>query len=154
VAQVDITASGGTPPYTVSEEGTELGTTTGELSVSLHAGTHTLQVKDADDVVGAPVTLVVPAHLAAGEITYTDDAAAGKFTASFPITGGTRPYVASVGVVSDNDVVTIERLNSGTAITVTITDVAGCTTTVAIEHEVDHLNGTLLIDRMGAVAYT
>jgi hypothetical protein len=84
--------------------------------------------------VEAEATVVIPDLLATGGVTFKDDPVAGTFTASFLVTGGTKPYTLSKGQVED-DKVTIEGLTGGTT-EVLIQDSQGWQSTVTISHEV------------------
>ncbi len=135
-ADVEVTATGGRPPYKLSVDDVPRGESFPALiRLKLAAGTHTLQVTDDDEVAGAPIRLEVPEALTTGTVEYTDDTTARTFTASFRVTGGVRPYKAGAGLVLD-DLVTVERLPSGTTMEVRITDWAGCSTRAAIQHAV------------------
>ncbi len=137
-ADVRIEVTGGTAPYALSVGDQKLPPSTGTALLRLAPGTYTVLVTDAAQIAGSPFTLKVPDPLVAGPVGYQDDTAVGTYTASFPVSGGTVPYTPSAGEFTDG-VVTLTGLKSGPGPSVVITDAAGCSTSVTIDHTVEKL---------------
>ena len=136
VAKVALSASGGTPDYELRVDGGEPRALAGALEVELAAGTHVLELRDAEGTSGTPLTLQIPAALALSAVEYTDDSAAGTFSARCRVSGGVPPYGASQGTLAADGSLVLAGLKSGTVFELEIVDAAGCATRAEIAHAV------------------
>ena len=120
----NISASGGTPPYTFSLDGGPFISTTQFLNVP--AGTHTVTVKDANGCTGTiKGTIVdVPAPTVTATVTNTP---CGSSTGTIKATGhgGSSPYTYSLNGGPFQSSGTFTGLSAGTY-TVTVQDDEGC----------------------------
>jgi hypothetical protein len=135
-AEVTLTAEGATGAVSVQVDGGEFAASTGKLL--LGAGSHTVVIRDDDGAESAPTMIVVPPALTAGIEQITEDEQAGTYQVAFEVSGGTPPYAAVPGTI-EGTTYTSPAVTSGEAVTVTITDNAGCTTERTLQHTVGHV---------------
>ena len=128
-ASVTVDVKGGVPPYDIAIDGGAYQALNGALSLA--AGDHTIMLRDADgtETQARPVTIAPP--LVIGEPDYT--CAHGMYTGTATITGGTPPYKVS-GEDAPNAVVVTDPTESGTDVSLTVTDSKGCTATAKFSH--------------------
>lgn len=128
-ASVTIDAKGGVPPYDVAVDGGAYQALSGALQVA--AGNHTIMLRDADgtETPAQPVTIAPPLVIGQPEYACANE----MYTGTAAITGGTPPYTANVGTVT-NAVVVTPATASGTNVSVTVTDSKGCSATATFSH--------------------
>ncbi len=129
---IDVTVTGGTPPYSFSWTGPGGFTSTGEDLTGLAAGTYNLTVTDDNgcvlDLPGLE-TILEPPALNASPVTQTDILCNGEGTGAIDVTvtGGTPPYNYSWtgpgGFTAGTE--DLSNLEAG-SYQLTVTDDAGC----------------------------
>ena len=163
---VTITWSGGTGPYDITGDLTQLNATSPQLFPNLSSGTYTVTVTDANDCSDTASVMVgdSPGVTANGTATNTTCGNSdGSVTISW--SGGTGPYdiTGDLTQANSSSPQQFTGLTSGTY-TVTVTDVNGCTDTASAtvgnangptasasstDETCDNLNGTATISWSG-----
>ncbi|MEU4156362.1 hypothetical protein [Actinoplanes sp. NPDC026670] len=133
-AEVTLTVEGGTGTAAVRVDNGTFTEFTGK--VLLPAGSHTVVVRDAAGSESAPTPIVVPAALAIGPATITEDTKTGTYQVGFTVSGGTEPYRADPGTIVKT-AYTSTPIAGGDKVTVTIGDANGCTVSQDFQHNVD-----------------
>ncbi|KAA9038532.1 hypothetical protein FW778_13310 [Ginsengibacter hankyongi] len=135
---INITASGGTPPYTYSWWSSPLVLLVdpdAEDQTGLAAGTYNVRVTDANGCSTAPlsVTITQPATALSSSITAQTMACYGSSTGSVTVagSGGASPYSYSIDGTNFGSSGTFSGLAAGDY-TITVKDANGCTTTQAV----------------------
>lgn len=136
-AEITVTPQGGTAPFTYQLDTQPFLELKGNLVLA--TGTHTLAIRDSLGAESAPKSLVVPARLTIGTEDYIDNVAAQTYQVSFNISGGTPPYQAGSGTVTDNAFTSVP-VRSDEATPVVITDSAGCQASKEFKHTVQACN--------------
>jgi gliding motility-associated-like protein len=135
IGSINISASGGTAPYTYSWTGPNGFTSTNEDLQNLVAGTYQVTVRDANActaLVGPQITITQPTQLALTQ-SQVNNVCFGRSIGSINISasGGTAPYTYAWtgpnGFTSTNE--DLQNLVSGTY-QVTVTDANSCTALV------------------------
>jgi len=98
-------------------------------------GSHQLVVRDSAGAESLTQSVTVPGPLTVGQESFTDDADTMSYRVSFGISGGTPPYEANVGTVTDGKY-TSGPVPSEQSIEVEITDSVGCTASKEFTHKV------------------
>jgi hypothetical protein len=130
-AAVSISAEGGSPPYDIALDGNAYEALTGPLQLT--AGNHEIKLRDNDGSETLPQTVTVAPALVIGEPVF--ECAQGAYTTTAPIVGGTPPYQIGGGVLQDDKTLLAGPTQSGTPVSVTVTDSLGCTATTQFTHE-------------------
>ncbi|MDJ1504202.1 hypothetical protein, partial [Xanthocytophaga agilis] len=129
--QIQVTANGGTAPYTYSKDGTTF-VSNGGLFTGLTAASYTIVVKDAKGCTATvPATLTQPTQLASSLVSQTNILCNGDATGDITVTatGGQPAYEYSKDGTTFQASPTFTGLTAGTY-TITVRDIKGCTTTV------------------------
>lgn len=130
-ASVTVTAKGGTAPYDISVD--QNGYQALGETLSLHVGTHTLTIRDADGIESTPQSIVITAQLIIGVPDYVCENM--QFTATFDISGGTMPYAVNGTALSEGQSsFTTDPAPSGTSVSVVVTDSRNCSTQTSLSH--------------------
>lgn len=133
-AEVTVTPKGGEGPYSYKLEDADVFLPlTGALMLS--SGTHTLVIQDSAGTESAPRSLTVPTPLTIEKEAYIDNVAAKTYQVSFPISGGTAPYTSETGTLVGSTFTSLP-VTSGKAVTVSVTDSAGCKASREFKHTV------------------
>jgi len=133
-AEVTLTAQGASGAVSVQVDGGPFEASTGTLLLAV--GAHTVVIRDDDGAESAPTPVTVPPALRIGDEQTIEDAAAQTYQVTFAVSGGTPPYAADPGGVAGSTY-TSPSVPSGQAVTVTITDAAGCTAEETFRHVVE-----------------
>ena len=140
---VTISVSGGTAPYSVSANGTSLGTfnTNSFTTPGLVPGTYTISVTDANGCSGNTTVIVGGSTSGVSIVTATPTAAGCSTNGSIALnlTGGTAPYNVTLdgatvaGSPFNNSNINLTNVTPGNH-TIVVTDANGCTdnTTVTV----------------------
>jgi hypothetical protein len=131
-APATIAPKGGNPPYQRMIDGVAINPSIKALKLA--AGERTITVSDSN---GTVITkkIVVPDPLQAGVATgdYVCSSDFKTYTAKVTVSGGTAPYYVGETALKDN-VYTAGPIQSGKTLNITISDKAGCTVTVLLQH--------------------
>ncbi|MBD2766355.1 hypothetical protein IC235_00440 [Hymenobacter sp. BT664] len=130
-AEVTLTPEGGMSPYSYKVDGGEFQPLRG--SFLLAAGRHQLVIRDAEARESAPQPVVVAATLALLEPRYECVANRNEYVVTAQISGGTAPYTASRGTVTESRYVS-DTLPGNQDVAVTITDSRQCLLTQTFNH--------------------
>lgn len=130
MATVSFKPQGGTPDYEVSIDG---GINFEPLKEQSLSGTHTIMIRDAEGIVSAPKTIIIPDPISAdlSEFKWDDKATKNTYTQTVSIKGGIAPFTVKFNdkIATTSDKIDITDLKNGERYQISITDSNGCTFT-------------------------
>jgi len=130
-AKVVVTPVGGTAPFKLKINDEDFKDLIDENFLS--AGKYVLILSDSKDLLSASQQIEIPAHLSIGEPGFDCVGDNNEYVASFLITGGTQPYTAQPGNVSESNYFS-NPLPGNTDIDIIVTDSRNCSATITINH--------------------
>jgi hypothetical protein len=130
-AEVTVTPEGGVAPYSVKVDDQDYAPIAGVLV--LNAGAHTLTLRDQQGTESAPQTITIAKELTLGAVNFDCIGGNNDYVAGFQIDGGTPPYTANRGTVSQNNY-SSDALPGDTDVEIVITDSAKCTASTTFRH--------------------